>query len=613
MKKLYIFCVPSIQNLRILKSLYMLLAAGCKLEKLDNNNYAIRPVIIGEPKGDEINMINDLEKCRQQYEKVRNWRYLSEEARDNIFSTRIIEAYCLTNIKNEDSDSSISFIHYLFQNDNSTYSKGLEWEHLFRSNNPNVHIRITSQDSVLCLLQSEDPQQTVLAKLLFDKKWIKKVEHTGILVDYSQRKSDENEQLTGYGLSLVQGVEKTIVVPHTGRVCFGAVVAASAILDFMSVDCKSGSVVFPHGIRSDDFCYYNSDDLPYYGVRNHLAKFHLFCNIITGKYLTMMSDWKKRIDYDYNVEKDQFLSNNEIIPFVKLFRDWMSSMSEEFRFVQNDSIDKLMFFGNLTISISDVIHKLNKVEKSNHQLTNAEQKQHIVNSLIDSAYHIEHSESEPVTYYEDHSFKSQDYKSLILYEWRHLPNPFALFLNYKWAFEYRDNPLFLQQRSYCLDMWELFFRYGKNELNAYFDIEEVFLNDNCEGHYWDVLNGYNEYNQLYGDKLAVCYFIKLKRDKRVIAYSSTYTGFCVRYDETEQIRINNKVFFSPNKNDWKELNEREKDFQVFMLRYLILENSFSSSFIQYVNTSLSPENHVLATTIPFLDAYKKYQYHIPVK
>ena len=87
MKKLYIFCVPSIQNLRILKSLYMLLAAGCRLERNDNSDYAVRPVIIGEPKGDEVRMINDLEKCRQQYERTRNWRYLSEEARKNIFCT----------------------------------------------------------------------------------------------------------------------------------------------------------------------------------------------------------------------------------------------------------------------------------------------------------------------------------------------------------------------------------------------------------------------------------------------------------------------------------------------------------------------------------------------
>lgn len=613
MKKLYIFCVPNQQNVSILKSLYLLLATGCKLGCDSNEDYAVRPVFMEQPVGFDLQAVDELEQWRRVYERARNWRFLNEESCSNVFCTRIIEAYTITNTKQKEIDNSVQFIHELFQDDVATYSKGLEWEQDFRSNNPNIHVRITDQDSVIYLLPSNKPEQTITAKLLFEKKWVRKVEHTGLIIDMSQGGDGMSKNLLDYGLSLLRGVENQLFVPDTGSRYFSSLVAASTIIDFSIGQRISGIVTLPHGLKTDDFNYYNFYDLPNDSVRKHLVCFHLFANLLDGKYLSEMKEWKTRIDYQSNVESDQFFSNGDLKPFIQLFRSWQLRVYEEFRFLKSDEHKMLILNCGLEIPLDDMLRCLNQVERINVRLNNAERKQMIINGIIKAAYCKSVFDGKSSTNYaEPPRLYTSDIK-LVQVHWQQIPNPFSLFLSYLWAFRYRDNSNYLQQRSYCLDMWELFYKTRPLELKRHFDIEEIIVKETNDGHYWDVLNTYEEYRHLFGSGIGVCYIVKCKRSGHVIAYSSTYTGFCVRHDEIGQITIGNRVYFSPNKENWLELKERDKEFRVFMQRYIALMQSFSQDFKQYVYKSLTSEDHVIANSAHFFDTYEKFRQHVPIQ
>lgn len=613
MKKLYIFCVPSLQNVRILQSLYLLLATGSKLGRNLDEEYAVRPIFIGQPESVNLHAIDELEQWRLFYERARNWRFFNAEARRCVFCTRILEAYIITNTKQQETDNSVQFIRGLFQNDVSTYSKGLEWEQDFRSNNPNIHVRITEQDSVIYLLPSDKPEQTITAKLLFEKKWVRKVEHTGLIIDLSNGGDELTENLLGYGLSLLRGVENQLFIPNTGSSYFSSLVAATSIIDFSIGQRTSGMVSLPCGLKSDDFCYYNFYDLPNDNVRKNLVHFHLLANLLEGKYLPEMREWQIRVDYGANVENDQLLSNNDLNPFIQLFRDWQLKVYEEFRFVKSDEYKQLILTGGSEVSLNNMLHCLNQTERINVRLNNAERKQVIILGIIKAAYTVFLIDEVSSSYYAEPPRLYTNYFRLLQAHWQQIPNPFSLFLSYLWAFCDGDNPNYLRQRSYCLDMWELFFRIGTKELKNYIDIEEILVKDVKEGHYWDVLNTYEEYRQLFGSDIGVCYIVRSKRSGHIIAYSSTYTGFCVRHDEIDYINLEDRVYFSPYSKDWHELKERDKDFRVFIQRYVSLMQSFSQEFKEYVYKSLTAEDHVIANSKHFLDAYERFRQHVAIK
>lgn len=611
MKKLYIFCVPSQQNVRILKSLYLLLATGCKLGQCSDEDYAVRPIFIGQPEEIDLHAIDELEQMRKLYEHARNWRFLNTETRRSVFCTRIIEAYTITNTKQQEIDGSVQFIRSLFQNDVANYSKGLEWEQDFRSNNPNIHVRITEQDSVLYLLPSDKPEQTITAKLLFEKKWVRKVEHTGLIIDFSLAVDEITKSLMGYGLSLLRGVENQLFIPYTGSCFFSSLVAATAIIDFSIGQRTSGVITLPHGLKSDEFSYYNLNDLPNESVRKHLVQFQLLSNILDGKYLSELKEWKRRIDYSSNVENDQLFSNNDLKPFIQLFRSWQLNVSQDFRFIKSDDQKQLILSGGIIVSLSNMFRYLNQVDRINVRLNNAERKQEIIEEVIKASCCIPIFNKKAASYYADPPRLYINDSRLSQIDWQDIPNPFSLFLSYLWAFSNGDNPYYLRQRSCCLDMWELFYRMEKNELNCIFDVEEILLKDGSDGHYWDVLNTYDEFYQLFG--MGVCYLVKNKRSGYVEAYSSTYTGFCVRYEKIEKKEVAGKVYFSPDQKDWRELKERDQDFRVFVQRYVNLMHSFSPEFKQYVYKSLTSEDHVIADSTRFFNAYEKFRKHVPVK
>lgn len=598
MDKLFIFCVPSKENISILKNLYILLAAGCRM-----GASVIRPVFMGQ-----MPAINDLNNWQAYYERARNMRFLSDQSREKVFCTRILEAYTITNDKKNEVDSSVELLKLFLLDDGEPYACGLEWEQDFRSNNPNIHVRITEKDGVIFLLDPREPRQLVMAKLLFEKKWVKKVLHnTGMLVTRSlECCSSQQLDCLYYGLSLIHGNIKMAFLPTIGRDSFGYLLAATSIID-LSMRSVQGTVLLPKGPHKAYYEDYTIGDLSSVEVQNHLASFLIFANLMRGKYLQFLSDWKKRVNYDDHATA--LFTENEIVNFFEHTSKWRDEIAcDYFTLTHVDHSEEIVFNGETRLKMSLLFKKLNKVDKVSNAFNNAEKKSYIIDTLVNAAYQFDIFGNSKYSQYITQPINH--IKILQIDDWRKMPNPFALFTNYKVAFQQDRTEKMLQQRSFCLDLWEMFYRLSKKEIEKYFIIEEVVTKDYSEGHYWDVLNTYDEYGDILQDN--VCFVIRKRTTGKVVAYSSPYTGFCIRHSDMCRIVDGGRVWFSPVKTDWSELCNRNIDFKLFLYRYVRLTENLDKGFISYIEEALNQHEKIKAESEYFLSAYGEYRKHIAV-
>ena len=597
MNKLFIFCVPTKENISILKNLYILLAAGCKMGAL-----AIRPIFMGETSN-----IEDLNNLQSYYEQARNMRFLSNKSREKIFCTRILDAYTITNSKKNEIDPSVELLKLFLLDDEEPYACGLEWEQNFRSNNPNIHVRITEEDSVIFLLDPMDSKQLVMAKLLVEKKWINKVLHrTGLLVTRSfECCTPQQRDCLHYGLSLIHGNVNMTFLPDIGRESFSYLLAACSVID-LSLRSVQGTVVLPNGTHRNYYENYTITDLANAEVQNQLARFLIFANLMRGKYLSFLSDWKKRVCYE---EHASALKSNEIITFFENSAKWREEITNDyFTLTQTERSDEIIFNGDTRLEMSLLFKKLNKVNKISGGFNNAEKKSYIIDTLVCAAYQFDIFEKSKSPQY---VIQPIERRTLLKFDdWRKIPNPFALFINYKNAFLLEKAEEMLQQRSYCLDFWEILFRLSKKDVKKHFIIEEIKTQDYNDGHYSDVFNTYDEYEDILRDN--VCFIIKNKVNGKIVAYSSPYTGFCIRHTDMWRITEKGKVWFSPKKSDWSELCNRDIDFKIFLYRYVRLVNNLDSDFNIYIEHALSQQEKLKAESEDFFSAYSEYRKHVAV-
>lgn len=598
MDKLFIFCIPTKENTDILKNLYILLAAGCKM-----GASVIRPVFMGQ-----MPAINELQDWQAHYEQARNMRFLSERSREKIFCTRILEAYTITNSKKNEIDPSVELLKLFLLDDGQPYACGLEWEQDFRSNNPNIHVRITEKDGVIFLLDPTDSRQLVMAKLLFEKKWVKKVLHNAGVLVTCPLECCTPQQLDSlyYGLSLIRGNVNMTFLPDIGRNSFGYLLAATSIID-LSQRSVQGTVVLPNGVHKAYYEKYSISDISCTEVQNQLASFLIFANLMRGKYLPFLGEWKKRVNYDEHALA--LFTANEIINFFEQTSKWREEIAGDyFTLTHIDRSEEIVFNGETRLKMSLLFKKLNKVDRVSGAFNNAEKKSYIIDTLVSAAYQFDIFGNSSSPQYITQPIKHR--KILQLDDWRKMPNPFALFTNYKVAFQQEKAEDMLQQRSFCLDLWEMFYRLSKREIEEYFIIEEIVTKDYSEGHYWDVLNTYDEYGDILQDN--VCFVIRKRTTREIVAYSSPYTGFCIRNSDMWRIVDSGKVWFSPVKTEWSELCNRDIDFKLFLYRYVRLTENLDSAFIVYVEHALSQQEIMKAESEDFLSAYSEYRKHIAV-
>ena len=605
MKKLYIFCVPTLKNIQILKNLYFLLASGCEMGD-GREEFAVRPVFFMNMDRTIDDALQKLEKLRQHYEKIRTDCFFGANTASKFFRTRIVEAYTISNSRQNEHDESAEMLKLLFQHDSQTYSKGLEWEQFFRSTSPNSHVRITEQDKVAFLVSADKPEQTILAKLLFEKKWVKKASDLGLFIDLSSCNTEENKSLLDYGLTQITNVRHQFFVPNTGKLHFDILQTAVALVDFLSKQDCAGLI----NVRKNTAYYqsYNISDLSNVEVQNNIIRFYILSNLVSSRYKSEIKSWQKNYVFSVNgVENSQL---DRIKDFTQIFAEWIYEIRNDFRLMLSERIDKIQLDQKTSIPLSDMFQYLNKLPPL-RELNNAEKRRKLVLSLADSTYHLkicseQRNEGRYVTY------SLGKPAPLLFSEWKQIPNPFALFLLYRHSFDQSKDIKYLQQRSYCLDLWEMFFCVSKELVEKHFVVEEAKLKTCLTGHYCDVINTYNEYGKVFADSMEVFYSLKERNTNRVIAYSSPYTGFCVRHDDANCLAFGEHIFFSNKSAEWKELRQRSQEFRIFMKKYVAIIPTFSPAFVDYVNESLSLDERVQANSVNFFECYAQFNNHIPV-
>lgn len=136
-------------------------------------------------------------------------------------------------------------------------------------------------------------------------------------------------------------------------------------------------------------------------------------------------------------------------------------------------------------------------------------------------------------------------------------------------------------RSYCLDLWELFFEVQKTRVCDVLNISEcVFSSEN-----YNMLAIKNNRigKRLFEDRIM--YIVSSVRNKEQIAYSSPLTGFATIPNNEYDICINNRHYL--HQDHILDLNERSPYFQAFIYNYSRCIGGFSEEFIDYIQRQLT--------------------------
>ena len=139
-------------------------------------------------------------------------------------------------------------------------------------------------------------------------------------------------------------------------------------------------------------------------------------------------------------------------------------------------------------------------------------------------------------------------------------------------------------RSYCLDLWELFFEVQKTRVCDVLNISEcVFSSEN-----YNMLGIKNNRigKRLFEDRIM--YIVSSVRNKEQIAYSSPLTGFATIPNNEYDICINNRHYL--HHDHILDLNERSSYFQAFIYNYTRCVGGFSDEFIDYIHRQLTDDD-----------------------
>lgn len=139
-------------------------------------------------------------------------------------------------------------------------------------------------------------------------------------------------------------------------------------------------------------------------------------------------------------------------------------------------------------------------------------------------------------------------------------------------------------RSYCLDLWELFFEVQKTKVCDVLNISECVLSS--ENHNMLAIKNTQTGKRLFED--GIMYIISSVRNKELIAFSSLLTGFATIPNNEYDICINNKHYL--HQDHILDLNERSPYFQAFIYNYSRCIGGFSEDFNDYIQRQLTDDD-----------------------
>lgn len=139
-------------------------------------------------------------------------------------------------------------------------------------------------------------------------------------------------------------------------------------------------------------------------------------------------------------------------------------------------------------------------------------------------------------------------------------------------------------RSYCLDLWELFFEVQKTKVCDVLNISECVLSS--EDYNMLAIKNTQTGKRLFEDRIM--YMVSSAKNKELIAFSSPLTGFATIPNNEYDICINNRYYL--RQDHILDLNERSPCFQAFIYNYARCIGGFSDEFVDYIHRQLTDDD-----------------------
>jgi len=139
-------------------------------------------------------------------------------------------------------------------------------------------------------------------------------------------------------------------------------------------------------------------------------------------------------------------------------------------------------------------------------------------------------------------------------------------------------------RSYCLDLWELFFEVQKTKVCDVLNISECVLSS--ANYNMLAIKDTQIGKRIFEDRIM--YMVSSVRNKELLAFSSPLTGFAIIQKNEYDICIDNRHYLHQD-HIW-DLNERSPYFQAFIYNYSRCIGGFSDEFIDYIQRQLTDED-----------------------
>lgn len=139
-------------------------------------------------------------------------------------------------------------------------------------------------------------------------------------------------------------------------------------------------------------------------------------------------------------------------------------------------------------------------------------------------------------------------------------------------------------RSYCLDLWELFFEVQKTKVCDVLNISECVLSS--EDYNMLAIKNTQTGKRLFEDRIM--YMVSSAKNKELIAFSSPLTGFATIPHNEYDICINNRYYL--RQDHILDLNERSPYFQAFIYNYSRCIGGFSDEFVDYIHRQLTDDD-----------------------
>lgn len=346
---------------------------------------------------------------------------------------------------------------------------------------------------------------------------------------------------------------------------------AVAILDQKSID--KGCI--PETNNNKNNLYYTPLDLNSPSVTNSLYKMDLLLQLsnMVKEQNSDIKKWTKNNDITCNSIDDVF--GKDINAIVYMYKSTVDSIPIDHFRISNTNSYLDDFIKNINTS-SIQINGLTVEEKRKLWLKD------IVEAIKSVNMEISFSKASQKKYNRSQTISPHIFDNSLL----EIPSPSFWWEQTNLSFCYKAEEMKEAKmlRSYCLDLWELFFEVQKTKVCDVLNISECVLSS--ENYNMLAIKNTQTGKRLFEDRIM--YMVSSAKNKELIAFSSPLTGFATIPHNEYDICINNRYYL--RQDHILDLNERSPYFQAFIYNYSRCIGGFSDEFVDYIHRQLTDDD-----------------------